>query len=92
VPDLTLCATEGCPLAGGCYRKLAPHGRWQSVSRFDGGMGCAYFLPAEEDDPSRAVYADLRARLDSLGPEHADAVRDLLDRLDGILRQIRVSS
>lgn len=74
MPDLTLCATEDCPLAGGCYRKLAPHGRWQSVSRFDGGMDCAYFLPAEEGDSSAAVRSDLP------------------DRLDGLLRQIRVSS
>lgn len=74
MPDLTLCATGGCPLAGGCYRKLAPHGRWQSVSRFDGGMDCAYFLPAEVGDSPAAVRSDFP------------------DRLDGILRQIRVSS
>jgi hypothetical protein len=85
MPDVTLCATEGCPLGAGCHRRLAPHGRWQSVSDFNGGMRCEYFWPTDSESRSDSAFAELRVRLDALGPQHAEAAAELLSRIDAIL-------
>lgn len=36
MPDISLCTTPDCPLAGTCYRKWAkPKPTWQSMRRFE---------------------------------------------------------
>ena len=83
--DLTLCTTEGCPLEKGCYRKLAQPGIWQSVSDFNGGMRCEHFWPTDPESRSDSAFAELRVRLDALGPQYAEAAAELLSRIDAIL-------
>lgn len=54
--DISMCATESCPLAGECYRKLAPDSKiWQSYMAFNprttanGQTHCDGYWPAKNE-------------------------------------------
>lgn len=54
--DITMCITEGCPLASSCYRKQAPWGEWQqSIGLFkfeatESGVTCSSYVPVDRRD------------------------------------------
>lgn len=55
MPDITMCATEGCPLAGGCYRSPESGITISEMQSFDNflfhegedGVECENYWPIE---------------------------------------------
>lgn len=55
MPDISMCATEDCPLSDKCYRKQAKPDEYQSYSKFEWiithtGPDCGYFWEIEKEE------------------------------------------
>lgn len=59
--DITICTTENCPLAGECYRKLAPKGNiykaFNPRTTANGQTHCPGFIPAKNEQEIKKMSA-----------------------------------